>query len=1036
MKLKFNYSALCVIFYYIFLSGLVYPQSDPPILQSPKQYDTLKTTKPRFTWTGESLTSFELQISKDSTFKTDVKKFTISKDSLGYTLSSTYLELKTTYYWRMRSSLTETNYSSTVQFTIGSPSSTIDNANVQIGFDHLNAFITQLKYKKGSNKNILDISSNEKNKFGLGRVINETASKIVEWSENNGTCVYTYENPLYGSKTLTINYDADGVTVDIKFNLPANKVIKLNSVWLPGGDVGPLHDYILYNDKNDINKLELLKYPSTTSTIFEMMREKGLPPGYISIFDDRYDEYFGYKLPDTSAYTITAQQSLLFGPSITNVSNSKASEFNLQFAIMKKTGFFSWVDKKAVVVVEPLSNTKYVKGEQLKVLVRTFGLTGNISFKMSSDRGKTFSDIANENVTVDTVNGDIRKIKLTEVSKDTNNSQIQAICQGISGKSNFFTVVDEKYAQFIVPKDLTASPTDEVLVPILYVQGSGKDTLVALDFRMYYDNSLLDYKGFTWDGFFLQKTGTIPNWQLTDAVINNSTLGFIQVGTYKTLKDYTGLTNGDTIGTAKFFIKPAARVGTTTSFNLDNVYLSATDNKVKKINIMGSNGLLTFYSKVSGTISYYTGITKPFGDQLVYLEHTTKKTTLIGDIQKTTGNFIFSNVIPGDSVKLYFKTDMKYPKNLASENIKAIDALKAFSGRDGGSTTLTSLQKIAADINKDGIINSFDAYAILKISTGEKTVEDFNLNKWVFIDQSNYTNWTTPGTYKIYAPLDVVQEKQNFYAIMYGDVDGQNAISSTIKLEKSSSIKEAADGQAAPELYIPTDLKASPGDTVSIPLLIKLNGTNLGAFNARIRIDQNKFSNAQKLEGGKIIPWSQGWVISNFYDKYGYMNIAATDLGGNLDPITKDGTLIEFKFVVNKNANIGDTSNVIISNYSLADLRLSELNPVVKHGKITITSNITDVQKENMDFDYSLDQNYPNPFNPSTIISYSIKNEGSVKLDIYNVLGELVTNLVNDIQKAGKYKIEWNASKFPSGIYFCKLRSGDFTQTRKMILIK
>lgn len=85
---------------------------------------------------------------------------------------------------------------------------------------------------------------------------------------------------------------------------------------------------------------------------------------------------------------------------------------------------------------------------------------------------------------------------------------------------------------------------------------------------------------------------------------------------------------------------------------------------------------------------------------------------------------------------------------------------------------------------------------------------------------------------------------------------------------------------------------------------------------------------------------------------------------------------------------------------------------------------------------YNLSQNYPNPFNPTTIIEYNIKDPGLVKLVIYDVLGREVKTLVNRNQQAGTYRINVNASDLPSGVYIYRLETGNFVQSRKMILIK
>ena len=85
---------------------------------------------------------------------------------------------------------------------------------------------------------------------------------------------------------------------------------------------------------------------------------------------------------------------------------------------------------------------------------------------------------------------------------------------------------------------------------------------------------------------------------------------------------------------------------------------------------------------------------------------------------------------------------------------------------------------------------------------------------------------------------------------------------------------------------------------------------------------------------------------------------------------------------------------------------------------------------------YSLEQNYPNPFNPTTNINFSISNSGNVNITIYNILGEKISTLINNSLRVGKYSIEFDASKFPSGIYFYELRANDFREVKKMILQK
>jgi hypothetical protein len=85
---------------------------------------------------------------------------------------------------------------------------------------------------------------------------------------------------------------------------------------------------------------------------------------------------------------------------------------------------------------------------------------------------------------------------------------------------------------------------------------------------------------------------------------------------------------------------------------------------------------------------------------------------------------------------------------------------------------------------------------------------------------------------------------------------------------------------------------------------------------------------------------------------------------------------------------------------------------------------------------FLLYQNYPNPFNPATKIRFSLPKSSFATIVIYDVLGRELKTLVNEQLNAGTYEAEWSADKFSSGVYYYKLIAGDFSETRKAVLIK
>ena len=129
------------------------------------------------------------------------------------------------------------------------------------------------------------------------------------------------------------------------------------------------------------------------------------------------------------------------------------------------------------------------------------------------------------------------------------------------------------------------------------------------------------------------------------------------------------------------------------------------------------------------------------------------------------------------------------------------------------------------------------------------------------------------------------------------------------------------------------------------------------------------------------------------------------------------------------------TSHQDGSYHAMCDYTLTGcvLNGIV-YGDTTITG-IYPISSE-IPNTYSLYQNYPNPFNPSTIINYQLPVSNQVRLVIYDILGREIAVLVNEKLSSGTYEVKWDGSNYPSGMYFYKLITAEYTETRKMVLVK
>jgi len=134
---------------------------------------------------------------------------------------------------------------------------------------------------------------------------------------------------------------------------------------------------------------------------------------------------------------------------------------------------------------------------------------------------------------------------------------------------------------------------------------------------------------------------------------------------------------------------------------------------------------------------------------------------------------------------------------------------------------------------------------------------------------------------------------------------------------------------------------------------------------------------------------------------------------------------VTFKFDINISAPVNKQDTI--------DFMISSDNGVMLQKTFVI--------KYSAPKEFSLSQNYPNPFNPTTKIRYTIPDVGtslmkSVQLKVYDILGSEVTTLVNNEQDAGYYEVNFDGSRYASGVYIYRLVAGDYVSTKKMIMIK
>lgn len=219
------------------------------------------------------------------------------------------------------------------------------------------------------------------------------------------------------------------------------------------------------------------------------------------------------------------------------------------------------------------------------------------------------------------------------------------------------------------------------------------------------------------------------------------------------------------------------------------------------------------------------------------------------------------------------------------------------------------------------------------------------------------------------------------------------------------------------------------GNTVSgINIFVRPLGVSMRGFtgvNGTVRVGgQGTVAGAfvYALAGGQV----SGYAITDNSGNYSISGLAPGTYSVSVDKTGFDEVATQSATVSYNNSTTstgGQTSTPVTQTVNFSVLG----TPTVSTG----VSRSADIVR-----DYSLGQNYPNPFNPSTTITFDIPKAGMTALRVYNILGQEVTTLINSVMTSGSHQVQFNAAQLGSGVYFYKLQSGNFVETRKMVLLK
>lgn len=336
--------------------------------------------------------------------------------------------------------------------------------------------------------------------------------------------------------------------------------------------------------------------------------------------------------------------------------------------------------------------------------------------------------------------------------------------------------------------------------------------------------------------------------------------------------------------------------------------------------------------------------------------------------------------------------------------------------------------------------NSGNVY-VTGVSYGSGTGNDYYTIKYnsfgIFLWEQRYNG---TGNGNDYAQKIILDDAGNVYVTGFSAGSGSGNDCVTIKYNNSGVIQWTQRYNAPANSNDYGSYMAL--DAVN-NLYVAGNSTGIGTSDDNILI---------KYSSGGIQQWVQRYngpqngdefTTSMTIDKFGNIYVTGSSIGASNDFVTikyNSAGILQWEQRYNGPGNFIDVSNSIAVDktgnvYIAGDSYGSGNNDDFVTIKYTQPVGINTISNE-VPSKYLLSQNYPNPFNPATNIRFDMKKGDFVSIKVFDMLGKEIENLVSEYKDAGSYEINFDASKLQSGVYFYKMETLNFIETKKMILVK
>lgn len=398
---------------------------------------------------------------------------------------------------------------------------------------------------------------------------------------------------------------------------------------------------------------------------------------------------------------------------------------------------------------------------------------------------------------------------------------------------------------------------------------------------------------------------------------------------------------------------------------------------------------------IAGRISYYNDPTLAIADATIQLSGDSNMNSLSdGD-----GKYEFLNIPSGN----YQVTPKKNDDTQSAITPLDVSYILQYSV---GLLALTPYQKIAADVTGNGTVTAYDASFILRYTAD--LIEELPIGaEWTFVPhdyQINDSNWSVSPRSRSYHPLKTEQLNQDYYGILYGDVNGDwgsvGSVSANLMVE----------------FHIEGFVNSKNGKII-LPLEIKFSeNVHSGKFKLLFNSNQLRF-----ISSSATNDLNDDCLIAG-----GFSNDQLSIAFASAQPLSHN-------LKINLLFEIIDQSHPLKSNFQFTDVIIDD--------KPAVVTGIENKSNNEIPVNWNLSQNHPNPFNAETIIKYELPQPAFVTIEVINLLGQRVRKLVTGTRQAGFYNANWDGlddAGIPvvSGIYLYKMTAGNFAAIKKMVVVR